>query len=416
MKTKLFNNLLLKLLSVAAAVVLWLVVVNIDTPIDSKTFSNIKVEIINANVLADQGQIYRVVEGTDTVNLTVYARTDVLRHLRASDFRATADVQKNLLYNSMVSIDVDYTGEYSIDRIDQSRSNVLVSIEESVTEQFKVTVDTGDSRPSSGLEVGTLTPEKTVVEITGPRSTVDEIREVVAEINISGITGTAVRTCNLKLIDGNGDVMDDTYLDYAEKDQPFQVTVTTLNTKEVGISFDISQAAPEGYGLSSISYTPQTVTIAGEQSVIRPILNLNIPPEALNPDGTTGSVEQTVDISQYLPDGVRIPNESEREIVVRMEIVPYESAEYTFSPGQIHFANIREGLELDAEDTADVTVQVSGLPEDLAALSQDSIQLTVDLSECTRAGTYTEPVSVALPEGCICQTAPEITVRLVRSE
>ena len=415
MKTKLFNNLLLKLLSVAAAMVLWLVVVNIDEPVQSRAFSNIKVEIVNADVLSDQGQMYRIVEGTDTVDLTVYARKTELGKLRASDFKATADVQKDLHYNSMVSINVEYTGEGSVTRIEQSRSNVLVTIEEAVTEQFKVTVNTGDSRPSSGLEVGSLIPEQTVVEITGPKSIVDQIREVVAEINISGITGTAQRTCTLKLIDGNGDEMDDTYLDYAEKDQPFQVTVTTLNTKEVGISFDISQAAPEDYGLSAISYTPQTVTIAGEQSAIRSILNLDIPAEALNPEGQTGSVEQTVDISQYLPEGIRIPNENDREIVVRMEIVPYESISYTFAPGQIHFANIREGLELDAEDSEGVTIQVSGLPADLTALTQASIQLSADLAECTRTGTYTVPVTVAVPEGYLCQDSPEITVSLVRA-
>ena len=392
MKTKLLNNLLLKLLSVAAAMVLWLIVVNIDDPITDVSFRNIKVDIVNADILADQGQVYRVVEGTDTVDLTVYARTSVAGRLQASDFRATADVQKDLRYDSMVSISVSYVGgnartEDAIERIDQSRSNVLVSIEESV-----------------------------VVEITGPKSTVDEIREVVAEVNIAGITGTAVRTCTLKLIDGNGDEMDDTYLEYAEKDQPFQVTVTTLNTKEVGISFDVSQAAPEGYGLSAISYTPQTVTIAGEQSNIRPILNLDIPAEALNPDGQTGSVEQTVDISQYLPDGIRIPDENEREIVVRMEIIPYETTSYTFVPGQIHFANIQEGLELDAEDSGDVTIQVSGLPADLAALTQDSIQLTADLADCTRAGSYTVPVTVTVPDGYTCSDTPEITVRLVRTE
>ena len=420
MKTKLLNNLLLKLLSVAAAMVLWLIVVNIDDPITDVSFRNIKVDIVNADILADQGQVYRVVEGTDTVDLTVYARTSVAGRLQASDFRATADVQKDLRYDSMVSISVSYVGgnartEDAIERIDQSRSNVLVSIEESVTEQFKVTTRY-TNEPSDGLEVGTLTPKQTVVEITGPKSTVDEIREVVAEVNIAGITGTAVRTCTLKLIDGNGDEMDDTYLEYAEKDQPFQVTVTTLNTKEVGISFDVSQAAPEGYGLSAISYTPQTVTIAGEQSNIRPILNLDIPAEALNPDGQTGSVEQTVDISQYLPDGIRIPDENEREIVVRMEIVPYETTSYTFVPGQIHFANIQEGLELDAEDSGDVTIQVSGLPADLAALTQDSIQLTADLADCTRAGSYTVPVTVTIPDGYTCSDTPEITVRLVRTE
>ena len=77
MKTKLLNNLLLKLLSVAAAMVLWLIVVNIDDPITDVSFRNIKVDIVNADILADQGQVYRVVEGTDTVDLTVYARTSV---------------------------------------------------------------------------------------------------------------------------------------------------------------------------------------------------------------------------------------------------------------------------------------------------------------------------------------------------
>ena len=184
MKTKLLNNLLLKLLSVAAAMVLWLIVVNIDDPITDVSFRNIKVDIVNADILADQGQVYRVVEGTDTVDLTVYARTSVAGRLQASDFRATADVQKDLRYDSMVSISVSYVGgnartEDAIERIDQSRSNVLVSIEESVTEQFKVTTRY-TNEPSDGLEVGTLTPEQTVVEITDPKSTVDEIREVVA--------------------------------------------------------------------------------------------------------------------------------------------------------------------------------------------------------------------------------------------
>ena len=50
MKTKIFNNLLLKILSVIAAVLLWLVVVNIDDAVTSKPFKNIKVNIIIKNV------------------------------------------------------------------------------------------------------------------------------------------------------------------------------------------------------------------------------------------------------------------------------------------------------------------------------------------------------------------------------
>ena len=140
---------------------------------------------------------------------------------------------------------------------------MLVSIEKQVTEQFKVTAKyTGE--PSDGLVLGSLVPEQSLVEITGPESVVEKIKQVVAEVDITGITGTAVRSCSLKLQNSDGDAIDGTYLDYVGKNEDFEVTATTLSTKLVGISFDVSQAAPEGYGLLSISYKPETVTIAGE--------------------------------------------------------------------------------------------------------------------------------------------------------
>lgn len=55
MKTKIFNNLLLKILSVIAAILLWLLVINIDDAITSKPFRNVKVNMINTDILTTQG-------------------------------------------------------------------------------------------------------------------------------------------------------------------------------------------------------------------------------------------------------------------------------------------------------------------------------------------------------------------------
>lgn len=418
MKKKLFNNLLLKILSVVAAVLLWLVVVNIDDAVTGRTFTGIKVNVINTDVLTEQGQMCRIDEGTDTVDITVYARRTVLNKMKKSDFTATADMKKNLRYDSMVKIEVAYTGSESvaIDRIEQSRTNVLVSIEESVTEQFKVAVRKS-GKPSDGLEVGSLIPEQTLVEVTGPASVVERIKTVeTSEISIVGITGTAVRTCRLRLLDSDGNEIDGTYLDYVGKEpDSFEVTVTTLNTKLVGISFDISSAAPEGYGLSSISYAPETVTIAGLKADISSIYNLDIPASALNPDGQTGSFQQTVDISRYLPDGIVIPEENEREIIVTMDILPYETVGYTFLSGQIQYLNIREGLELDVSELSPLDVQISGLASDLAALTAENITVSADLSVCRRAGTYTVPVTVTVPDNCRVPEGMEISVTLVKT-
>ncbi len=416
MKTRLFNNLLFKILSVLSAILLWLIVVNIDDPVTSREFRNVKVSLVNTEAITSQNQTYRIEEGTDTVTLKVYARRrSVLDKLKASDFEVTADMQKNLRYKGMVKIEVRYTGNYTIDHVEQSRENVEVSIEESLTEQFKVSVRT-KGEPSDGLVKGSAVPEQTLVEITGPKSVVNRIKNVVAEVDITGITGTTVRTCRLKLLNGDGDEIDGTYLNYAGKDRDFDVTVTTLNKKLVGISFDISQVAPEGYELAAIAYKPETVTIAGVKSQIASIFNLSIPPEALNPNRQTGDLEQTVDISSYLPEGIVIPQEDEREIVVTMEIQPHETAEFVFQPGQIHFVGIQEGLVLDMSGSAGLTILVSGASEPLGSLETDSVQLTADLSEYTRPGVYTVPVEAVLPEGLSCPDDLKIQVTLAKAE
>ena len=123
MKTKIFNNLLLKILSVIAAILLWLLVINIDDAITSKPFRNVKVNMINTDILTTQGQMCRIEEGTDTVDLTIYARRSVLKDLKASDFVVTADMQKDLRYGSMVKIEVAYLGNSTIERIEQSRED-----------------------------------------------------------------------------------------------------------------------------------------------------------------------------------------------------------------------------------------------------------------------------------------------------
>ena len=110
MKAKIFDNLLFKILALLMAVLLWVVVVNIDDAVSYKKISGVKVNLINTDVLTSQDQTIRVEEGTDTVNLTVYARSSVLKSLKAEDFSATADVKKDLLYDNMVKIGVSYVG------------------------------------------------------------------------------------------------------------------------------------------------------------------------------------------------------------------------------------------------------------------------------------------------------------------
>ena len=64
MRKRITNNLALKILAFLIAAFLWLVVVNIDDPVDDKTFSNIPVQVTHEEVITDNNNTYQIVDNT----------------------------------------------------------------------------------------------------------------------------------------------------------------------------------------------------------------------------------------------------------------------------------------------------------------------------------------------------------------
>ena len=81
------NNFGLKVLSIIFAIIMWLVVVNIDDPKITKTFTT-TVSITNESAISDMGKYYEVVDGKNTVTFAVSAKRSLIEDLSGSDFKA----------------------------------------------------------------------------------------------------------------------------------------------------------------------------------------------------------------------------------------------------------------------------------------------------------------------------------------
>ena len=158
------------------------------------------------------------------------------------------------------------------------------------------------------------------------------------------------------------------------------------------------------------------MTIAGEKTALAGISNLEIPAEALNPDGKTGSVENTVDISQYLPAGIQIPKEDDKNIIVTMEIQELETVDYAFAPSQISYDNLADGLTVDEEGSHTLEIPIKGMQHDLTTLSMDAVEVHADLSDCKKTGTYTVPVTVTVSDEFTCPSDLTVDVKLTKAD
>ena len=155
MQKRITKNLTLKILAFLIAVFLWLIVVNIDDPVDDKTFSNIPVQVTHEEVITDNNNTYQIVDNTQEVNVTVTAQRSVLDKIKAEDIQATADM-KELTLRTQVPIEITikgYAGNY--EKATANPTNLQIQIDEEAKNNITITpTTTGTVR--GGYEVGAL--------------------------------------------------------------------------------------------------------------------------------------------------------------------------------------------------------------------------------------------------------------------
>lgn len=417
MKRMLTNNLGLKLLSVVAAIMLWLIVMNMDDPYTYRDFSPIQVTMLNENVVTDQGKVYRIEDNSDVISIRVSGKKSVLRDLDIEDFTATADMEKNIKYDNLVGIEVTCSNKnIKTTDITKSRENVVISVEDASTEQFNVLVNTSTGKVAEGYMIGTAVPEQGLIQISGPASVIAKIKRVEVELNVTGVNSDRTMHGKLNVLDSDGEEVDTTYLEYTGKTEGMDVTVTVLRTKTVPLKIGYTGTPADGYSFSSISYKPETIQIAGAATDIARISSITIPDEAIDIEGISENLQQTLDISEYLPDGIRLADENDASVSVSVEIEKKQGKTVSIPVSSIGIQNAPRGYEVDFGDTDEVQIIVTGTSAELAALDTSAITASLDLSSHTRAGTYTETLKVSFPDSAYSLLQEvEVTFDLVKS-
>ena len=179
-KRKITDNIPLKIMSVAVAVVLWLIVVNIDNPIGTNYYTINDVELINKEYVESSDTIGKMCmpeQNQDSIKIAITASKKIRDKIKVTDISAVADLQQAVSLDTnpvMVPITVTCSvpGVSSND-IKVTPQNLSVNLDEKETQEFVVNVSRGDTKPGKDYEVGSLTANPEKVRITGPK-TLDE--------------------------------------------------------------------------------------------------------------------------------------------------------------------------------------------------------------------------------------------------
>ena len=403
MNKKIANNLSLKILSVAIAILIWLLVVNADNPIGTKSFVIGDVQLLNEAYLDADGKMCMQDDKQESIRVTIKTNRKTLDRITASDIKAVADLQQAVSLNTdpvMVPITVS-CDKVLPDNIEVTPQNLSIHIEEKYTQEFVVNVTTNNTKPDKGYEVGTLTSNPEKLKITGPTSLINKIDKVNASVDVDGASEDVTEETDVKIIDKNGEEFTDTDMAYLNISK---VSVTARLWKvrpEVRIKAEYEGTPADGYEVESISTTPNVISVAGSDEALSALEEQNntitIPSSATDVSGKDSDYEVKINISDYLSQGLKLTSDSSEDVFVRVNILPQGSSVCEVPTKNIKVENAPEGMQV-AFDTAKIEIRIKKTEEDLSDLKESDIKASIDLKDKTE-GSFEVPVKIEIPEG-----------------
>lgn len=423
MKKNMINKFTLKILSLVIAVLIWLLVRNIDDPIIVRTFYEIPVTIENESYLAENLEIPLLVEGKDTVKVRIKGKRSVVNELKKTDITAVADMTQIISMDTtpvMVPVEITCEGISDSDITVRPR-NIQVDIEKQKSVEKTIAVSTGDTQPDKDYEIGSLKANPEKVTISGPETLINKIDRVVALIDVTGRKESNVEIkSQLKIYDKNLDELSPKQLEYLNlkdiSDNTIKIQAQFWKVKQnVKIQAEYSGEPKHGYEVDSISLVPDTISVAGTDEALKTLEEqgntLEIPAKYIDVTDKTADFEENIDLNELLPEGLKLVRDLNSSVIATVKILPYNSRDYDVSVTQIKAENKPEDLDMVFQDEL-VTVRAKAKEQDLDSLNPESIQMQIDLKGYGE-GEYEIPVTVTLPSGYELVDDVKVKVKLV---
>ena len=367
---RLHKNTKIKIISLLSAIVLWMYVMAVVDPEDTKLYENIPITITNLNEIKDLGL---VVDPDDNLVTSVYIKGKLsdLQKISANNIDVYGTVSnpiegQNQLY-LRASVNDKVTTEFKSDTI-------VINLEKSIEEEKKITVNiTGVYKDN----VDKVDLDKTKVVVSGPRSSVDSVKYVQATFDANKESvDTKSTELELKALDSEMNEVDHVTLEFNK----VTAKVSYFQQKQVKINPIFSSNESNLVQDQDFTIIPSEINIKGKSDVINNIDSINT--KIINVD-ELGTNNKIVDLD--IPDGINADKDSVTIKLINKNKT--KNSTFVYSGDDISLLNNEEDVSInDFEIPDDIIVKIQ-YDNDSDRISKNDLKLYLDLSEGIVSGT-----------------------------
>lgn len=393
---KLTHNLGYKIVAILLAIMLWLVVVNIDDPSKTDTIYNIPIKILNADTITSQDKVYTIIS-SETAFVNVKGPRSYIDKLKAEDFEATADFTTLSITNA-VTVEVQWSdlGNDFSKRVEivGSTTTINVQLEDINSKSLDVKINY-IGEPAEGYVINDVVSSVETVIVSAPQSILSKISTVGVLVDVTDKTEDFSVSTVTKLYDVSGkEILQDEYttINY----NSINVDVQIYKTKTVPIKVSSIGIPGIGYELSILTLSNENVIIKGKEEDLSVISAITIPADIINITGAVSNLEVNVNLSNYLPNNVLLKDESANVVTVTAYIVKQGEEIFQISSSSVQFQNKPAGLKgTIILPLPNISFNVIGATD---TFDISKVTAYVDLTGAVK-GTSSYVLNLSLPEG-----------------
>jgi YbbR domain-containing protein len=391
MNQKKKSDITAKITTLIIAIFLWSFVMSAENPERTETYRNVPVSLSNISVLDKQGLVIMSPQDIK-VNVKVTGKKSELdKFSKVSSSKISAYVDLTGYVEGQVKVPVmaniiDYTGGIVISSIEPKE--ILFTLDRVVTNNVPVTVRTTGKLPDNYV-LGNIDSKTKSVLISGPRTWVNEVKEVVAEVDLSNRTSTLTETFATTILDDEGNDV----RGVSKEPNVVDITIPVYRTVTLPIELQTIGELPENYSINDIQIIPSNITLMGNNGITA---LRKIDTEVLDINSLIG--KSALEVGLQLPPGVELLNPDERVTII-YNIEESTTKEFTFIVGDLNILNLDKNLEISEDNLSQlVKVTLSGYKSVLDTITNEGLNVSIDLNGLT-SGTHQVDIVIEEIEG-----------------
>ncbi len=403
LKDALTRNVPLKVASILIAILLWGYVLYDLNPYREKTISGVSTSFEGEADLLAQGLCIRG-DRTDllkNVDVNVQTRLRNYANLSASSVSASINLRRISLAQEY-EIPITATIPASLGYIDSvSPAFVTVEIDNLITKTIPVTCQFVNEIPEGYWADMNSLVYTTSINIEGAKTDLAKVSSAVVTVDLAGKTAPIFSSYMADLLDSDGNVLDSDIVRGSVPSATVRMSVKPVKSVPVDIESALVGAdkLAANYELASVSVSPSTVRIVGDETALREVASLTIDPVSVSNASEPMSFESKL----LVPEGVSLLDTDTVSVTLdiheHMETLSFvqKTIEVTGLVGKYSAEVLPKMVDVDLYGPVSV----------LSVIKRVDLVVNVDVSGL-KPGTYELPLTISVKNE---KTTQEISIK-----